>query len=66
MDLARFINEISHEIDGLCGLCFSKEELDYLRGLRFMKPDFVDFLGLFHLDRKQPAIACLVPGAGRD
>lgn len=22
VDLARFINEISHEIDGLCGLCF--------------------------------------------
>src|SRR5690606_40944926 len=27
-------------------------ELEYLRGLRFMKPDFVDFLGLFRLDRK--------------
>lgn len=64
VDLARFINEISHEIDGLCGLCFSKEELDYLRGLRFMKPDFVDFLGLFHLDRKylQLRASSQVPG----
>lgn len=64
VDLARFINEISHEIDGLCALCFSKEELDYLRGLRFMKPDFVDFLGLFHLDRKylQLRASSQVPG----
>ncbi|AOH35264.1 nicotinate phosphoribosyltransferase [Luteimonas sp. JM171] len=52
VDLSRHIDEISSEIDALCTLWFAREELDWLRGLRFMKPDFVDFLGLFRLDRK--------------
>lgn len=52
VDLAADIEAISAEIDALCGLRFTGDELDYLRGLRFIKPDFVDFLGLFRLDRK--------------
>src|SRR5690606_9873656 len=52
VDLARHLDEISAGIDALCELRFSAAELEWLRGLRFMKPDFVDFLGLFQLDRK--------------
>lgn len=52
IDLARFIDQISAGIDHLCSLRFTADELDYMRGLRFVKPDFADFLGLFHLDRK--------------
>ncbi|MDR2871754.1 MAG: nicotinate phosphoribosyltransferase [Xanthomonadaceae bacterium] len=52
VDLARHLDQISAEIDHLCGLHFDERELEYLRSLRFIKPDFVDFLGLFHLDRK--------------
>jgi len=52
IDLARFIDEISTEIDLLCELRFQPDELAYLRAMRFVKTDFVDFLGLFHLDRK--------------
>ena len=52
IDLARHLEEISQQIDALCSLHFRTDELDYLRRLRFLKPDFVDFLGLFHLDRK--------------
>lgn len=50
--LADHLDEISAEIDALCQLRFQPDELDYLRGMRFFKADFVDFLGLFHLDRK--------------
>ncbi len=50
--LADHLPAISEEIDRLCELRFDAGELDYLRGLRFLTPDFVDFLGLFHLDRK--------------
>jgi len=50
--LADHLDEISAEIDALCTLRFRADELDYLRGLRFIKSDFGDFLGLFHLDRK--------------
>lgn len=52
VDLARHIDVVSDAIDALCALRLSEAELDYLRGLRFIKPDFVDFLGLFRLDRK--------------
>ena len=52
VDLARHIDVISAQIDTLCEVRFSADELEWLRGLRFMKPDFVDFLGLFRLDRK--------------
>ena len=52
VDLARHIDAISDALDELCALRFSDAELDWLRRLRFIKPDFVDFLGLFHLDRK--------------
>jgi len=52
IDLARWLQPIGAQIDHLCRLRFSADELDYLRGFRFFKPDFVDFLGLFQLDRK--------------
>ncbi|MEN4904269.1 nicotinate phosphoribosyltransferase [Luteimonas sp. TWI1437] len=52
IDLARYLGEIDEEIDALCALRFTDDELAYVRGLRFIKPDFADFLGLFRLDRK--------------
>lgn len=57
LDLAACIDAISDAIDALCALRFSAPELDYLRGLRFIRHDFVDFLGLFHLDRKYVQLA---------
>jgi len=64
IDLAHYIDQIDEEIDHLCSLRFSDAELDYMRGLRFVKPDFADFLGLFHLDRKyiQLRASKTVPG----
>lgn len=50
-DLQAVIGPINEEIDHLCALHFRKNELDYLRSLRFMKSDFIDFLELFHLKR---------------
>ena len=52
IDLAPYLDEIAGEIADLCQLRFRDEELTYLRGLRFMKSDFVDFLGLFHFNRR--------------
>ncbi len=52
IDLRPCLDEINAEIDHLCSLTFSDEELDYLGSLRFIKPDYVDFLSLFHLKRK--------------
>src|SRR5690606_12777432 len=47
-----YLGEIQAELDAICDLRFDEEELAYLRGLRFMKSDFVDFLGLFHFNKK--------------
>ncbi len=41
------LEEINDQIDHLCGLTFRKEELDYLRSIRFIKSDYVEFLRLW-------------------
>lgn len=45
---AEMLEEINAQIDHLCSLRFSKEELDYLRSIRFIKRDYVEFLRLWH------------------
>ena len=50
--LAQLKAEVERELDHLCSLSFREDELDYLRGLRFMKSDFIDFLALFRFQRK--------------
>lgn len=50
--LAELKTEVERELQHLCSLRFSAAELDYLRGLRFMKSDFIDFLSLFHFQTK--------------
>ncbi len=52
VDLARFADEIRDEVRSLCSLQFLDDELRYLRSMRFIKSDFVDFLGLFKLNEK--------------
>ena len=39
--------EISDQVDHLCTLRFTKAELDYLRSIRFIKSDYVEFLRLW-------------------
>ena len=39
--------EIEEQVDHLCSLTFRKEELDYLRSIRFIKDDYVEFLRLW-------------------
>jgi len=50
--LSPYIDEIREEIHALCQLRFTPDELSYLRSLRFIKSDFVDFLGLFQLPER--------------
>jgi nicotinate phosphoribosyltransferase len=42
------LEEINAQIDHLCTLKFDEEELDYLRSIRFIKDDYVEFLRLWH------------------
>ncbi len=50
--LAPYAAEVNREVDSLCELRFREDELDWLRALRYVKSDFVDFLALFHFNRK--------------
>ena len=49
--LAQLADEVNAELDALCTLRFTKEELAFVRALRFMKPDYIEFLRLFQLNR---------------
>ncbi len=42
------VQEIKEQVDHLCTLTFQKQELDYLRSIRFIKDDYVEFLRLWH------------------
>jgi nicotinate phosphoribosyltransferase len=50
--LAALADAVNAQLDALCTLRFSEEELAYIGGLRFIKSDFVDFLRLFHFQRR--------------
>lgn len=60
--LAPYVNEIREEIRSLCSLRFQDAELAYLRTLRFIKSDFVDFLALFKLNEKYIEVRALPSG----
>ena len=42
------LDEINDQIDHLCTLSFTNEELNYLRSIRFIKEDYIQFLRLYH------------------
>ena len=56
VDLRPDLTEIRAQLAQLCSLRFRDDELGYLRGLRFMKSDFVDFLALFHFSEKYVSV----------
>ena len=51
------VSEICEQIDHLCTLRFTKEELDYLRSIRFIKADYVEFLRLWHPIREYVSVS---------
>src|SRR5256885_496373 len=57
VDFRPYLDEIREEVNALTALRFRDEELTYLRSLRFMKSDFVDFPALFHFNEKYVRIA---------
>ncbi|MFM9435963.1 nicotinate phosphoribosyltransferase [Janthinobacterium sp. CG_23.3] len=56
--LAELKADVEHELDQLCALSFAEDELDYLRSLRYIKSDFVDFLTIFRFQRKFITVDC--------
>ncbi|WP_426344529.1 nicotinate phosphoribosyltransferase [Pseudoduganella sp. R-32] len=50
--LSELKEEVEAQLDHLCGMSFTEDELNYLRSLRYIKSDFVDFLAVFRFQRK--------------
>ena len=61
-DLAPYVKEIREEISALCSLRFQDAELAYLKTMRFIKSDFVDFLALFRLNEKYLSVTAQPSG----
>jgi nicotinate phosphoribosyltransferase len=57
VDLVPDIDQIRYEIGELCRLRFTEDELEYLRSMRFIKSDFVDFLQLFQMNQKYISVS---------
>lgn len=50
--LAQLVGEVNEQLDHLCSLRFHHLELDYLATLRWLKPDFIEFLRIFQFQRR--------------
>jgi len=50
--LAELKDDVERELDLLCEMMFTEDEVNYLRTLRFIKSDFADYLTLFRFQRK--------------
>ncbi|WAH58254.1 nicotinate phosphoribosyltransferase [Pseudomonas silvicola] len=49
-DLRPYLAEIRYQIERLCELSLSSDQLGFLERINFMKPDFLRFLGLFRFN----------------
>jgi nicotinate phosphoribosyltransferase len=50
--LSALLDEVNAQLDLLCGLSFTEDELAYIGSLRYIKADFVDFLRIFRFQRR--------------
>ncbi len=54
--LAELAGDVRREVEALCALRFTGEELAYLSGLRFMTPAFIDYLEGYQLRERHLAV----------
>lgn len=50
--LASLKAEVEAQLDHLCTLRYTEDELDYLASKSYFKSDFIDFLRIFHFQRR--------------
>jgi nicotinate phosphoribosyltransferase len=50
--LAELADDVNAQIEHLCTLKFSEDELTHLAGKRYLKSDFIDFLRIFRLQQR--------------
>ncbi len=52
VELGALVDDLQAEIEHLCSLRLAPQEIDFLASLRYIKPDFIEFLKLFHLQSR--------------
>jgi nicotinate phosphoribosyltransferase len=52
LDLTKLLPEIHRQLDHVCTLSFTDQELDYLGRFSYIKPDFIEFLRIFKLNMR--------------
>lgn len=57
--LAELADQVNAELDALCALRFSEDELAYLGALRYLTSDYIDFLRLFQFQRRFITVSAL-------
>jgi nicotinate phosphoribosyltransferase len=62
--LAELLPDLNRELDALCALSFRADELAYLKSLRFVRSDFVDFLRIFRFQRDFIVASVAADGRG--
>jgi nicotinate phosphoribosyltransferase len=50
--LSMLADDVRREIDHLCTMYFSQDELDYLGNLNYIKDDFVNYMTIFRFQRR--------------
>jgi nicotinate phosphoribosyltransferase len=51
-DLSQLLPDLRYQLEQLCTLTFTEEELDYLDSFPYFTHDFIEFLRIFHLDMR--------------
>jgi len=52
LPLAKLETQVNAQLDALCALRFTEDELNYLGTLRYLSSDYIDFLRLFQFQRR--------------
>src|SRR3954463_15820322 len=55
--LGELRDELQAQLNHLCTLSFSEDELSFLATKRFLKADFIDFLRIFRFQRRYIAVS---------
>lgn len=59
INLVDYMTELNRQLDWLCTLTYTKYETDFIRALRYIKPDYADYLNLFRLQRQHIEVIAL-------
>lgn len=52
LPLSELVAEVNEQLDALCTLRFTEDELQYLSTLRYIRSDYIEFLRLFQFQRR--------------